>query len=131
MPGSPFRFVVLDDPIKQWIRRTSTASSVLARLAAERQVVVFSHDDRLPQVVRQTGVSAEILEVYRETGSSVEVVRCLDPVQRYLDDAFAITREREKVPTAVAAKIIPVLCRMATEAALHDVYFARRLSSSV
>lgn len=130
MPSSPFRFVVLDDPIQAMDpAKVDGFVRVLARLAAERQVVVFSHDDRLPQVVRQTGVLAEIFEVYRQTGSSVEVVRCLDPVQRYLDDAFAITRERDKVPPAVAAKIIPVLCRMAVEAALHDIYFTQRLSA--
>lgn len=130
MPGSPFRFVVLDDPVQAMDpAKVEGFVRVLASLAADRQVVVFSHDDRLPQVVRQTGISAEILEVYRESGSSVEVIRCFDPVQRYLDDAFAITREGEKVPPAVAAKIIPVLCRMATETALHDIYFARRLSA--
>lgn len=128
MPGSPFRFVVLDDPIQAMDpAKVDGFVRVLAKLAVERQVVVFSHDDRLPQVVRQTGVSAEIFEVYRQAGSSVEVVKCLDPVQRYLDDAFAITREQ--VPRAVAAKIIPGLCRMATEAALHHIYFTQRLSA--
>ncbi len=128
MPGSPFRFVVLDDPIQAMDpAKVEGFVRVLARLAEERQVVVFSHDDRLPQVVRQTGVRAEIFEVFRQAGSSVEVVTCLDPVRRYLADAFAITRD--EVPQAVAARIVPGLCRMATEAALHDIYFNRRLSA--
>jgi hypothetical protein len=126
MQGSPIRFVVLDDPIQAMDpAKVDGFVRVLAKLAAERQVVVFSHDDRLPQVVRQTGVSAEILEVNRQANSSVEVVRCFDPVQRYLDDAFAITRDG--VPPGIAARIIPGLCRMAVEAAAHDVYFSQRL----
>jgi hypothetical protein len=127
MQGSPIRFVVLDDPIQAMDpAKVDGFVRVLARLAAGRQVVVFSHDDRLPQVVRQTGVSAEILEVTRQANSSVEVIRCFDPVQRYVNDAFAITRD-DDVPREIAARIIPGLCRMAVEAAAHEVYFSQRL----
>lgn len=127
MQGSPLRFVVLDDPIQAMDpAKVDGFVRVLAKLAGERQVVVFSHDDRLPQTVRQTGVSAEILEVSRQANSAVEVIRCSDPVQRYLDDAFAITRD-DDVPREIAARIIPGLCRMAVEAAAHDVYFRQGL----
>lgn len=127
MPGSPFRFVVLDDPIQAMDpAKVDGFVRVLAKLAAGRQVVVFSHDDRLSQVIRQTGVPAEILEVYRQANSSVEIIRCWDPAQRYLNDAFAITRD-DNVPREIAARVAPVLCRMAVEAAAHDVYFGRRL----
>jgi recombinational DNA repair ATPase RecF len=126
MPGSPFRFVVLDDPIQAMDpAKVDGFVRVLARLAEQRQVLVFSHDDRLTQAVRQMGVVAEILEVTRDTHSSVEVTAYLDPAKRYLQDGFAITRD--EVPLDVAARIIPGLCRMAVETAAHEVYLTRRL----
>lgn len=101
---------------------------VLAELAEERQVVVFSHDDRLPQAVRQLGVDARVVHVHRDSRSAVEITIGLDPARRYLDDAFAVAKD-EKVPPDVQARVIPGTCRMAVEAAARDVYMARRLAA--
>lgn len=129
MPGSPFRFVVLDDPIQAMDpSKVDGFVRVLATLASDHQVVVFSHDDRLPQAVRQLGVDAEILEVYRHGNSSVEVTSCLDPARRYLEDAFAVAND-PNVPVDVVARVIPGLCRMAVEAAAHETYLARRFTA--
>ncbi|PRX50870.1 RecF/RecN/SMC family protein [Prauserella shujinwangii] len=127
MPGSPFRFVVLDDPIQAMDpAKVDSFVRILARLARERQVVVFSHDDRLPQAVRQLGVEAWILQVFRDGESSVTVSPCLDPAERFLQDAFAICKD--EVPADVRSRVLPGLCRAAVEAAARDIYMTRRLS---
>jgi len=73
-PESPFRFVVLDDPIQAMDpSKIDGFVSVLAELAESRQVVVFSHDDRLPEAVRRLAPSARVTEVSRSAGSVVTI----------------------------------------------------------
>ncbi|WP_158559837.1 AAA family ATPase [Prauserella sp. PE36] len=126
MDGSPFRFVVLDDPVQAMDpAKVDGFADVLAKIAEHRQVIVFSHDDRLPQVVRQMGLDARILEVTRKANSSVRVDACSDPAQRYLDDAHAVAKDCE-VPDDVKKRVIGGMARMAVEAAARDTYMARR-----
>ncbi|TDC56659.1 recombinase RecF [Jiangella ureilytica] len=126
MPGSPFRFIVLDDPIQAMDpAKVDGLVRVLAELAVDRQVIVLSHDDRLTSAVRQLGVDARILELSRTAGSAVDVRPGKDPAQRHLDDAFAVARDGQ-VPADIALRVLPGLCRAAVEAAARDVYFAAR-----
>ena len=65
-PESPFRFVVLDDPIQAMDpAKVEGFVDVIQKIAAERQVIVLSHDDRLPDAVRRSGMKAQIYEVTR------------------------------------------------------------------
>ncbi|MEV5303369.1 ATP-binding protein [Amycolatopsis methanolica] len=129
VPGSPFRFVVLDDPVQAMDpAKVDGFVRVLTKLAEERQVVVFSHDDRLPQTVRQLGINARVLEVRRDANSTVHVEPCLEPARRFLGDAFALAKD-PAVEAAIKVRVLPGLCRMAVEAAARDVYMARRFSS--
>lgn len=51
-PDSPFRFVVLNDPIQAMDpAKVQGFVQVLLELAADRQVIVLSHDERLPAAV--------------------------------------------------------------------------------
>lgn len=110
--GSPFRFIVLDDPIQAMDpAKIDGFVRVLVELAKDRQVVVLSHDDRLPQVVRLLAVEARIVEVHRDTNSVVTVAGCQDAAQRYLSDAFALARDTE-VPTDVRARVLPGRSRL-------------------
>lgn len=129
-PSSPFRFVVLDDPIQAMDpAKVDGFVQVLADIAKDRQVVVFSHDDRLADVVRMMAVpGARILEVTRGTGSAVQTRSCLDPARRYVSDAIALTKDPE-IPPEVLVKVLPGLCRMAVEAAARDVFYARRFAA--
>ena len=53
MPESPFRFVVLDDPVQAMDpAKVDGLVKVLLEIAKTRQVVVFSHDDRFASAVR-------------------------------------------------------------------------------
>jgi len=46
---------------------------VLAEAGRTRQVVVFTHDDRLPAAVRDLELPARILQVQRRAGSDVDI----------------------------------------------------------
>ena len=76
--NSPFRFIVLDDPIQAMDpAKIDGFVQVLSEVARTHQVIVFSHDDRLASVIRETGTDARMIEVVRETGSEGD-----DPRQR-------------------------------------------------
>ena len=128
LPESPFRFIVIDDPVQSMDpARVDGLARVLQSAAADRQVVVFTHDDRLPEAVRRLDIAAEILEVTRREGSIVELRRSLDPVGRYLEDALAVAGTAG-LPSSAAAHVVPGLCRLALEATFMEVVRRRRLT---
>ena len=93
-PESPFRFIVLDDPIQAMDpSKIDGFLEVLTDLAKDHQVVVSTHDDRLPAAVRVSRTDARIVEVTREANSAVHVTESSDPATRLLDDAFAIAAD--------------------------------------
>lgn len=125
MPESPFRFVVIDDPVQAMDpAKVAGLAAVLARAAKERQVVVLTHDTRLADAMGALDISATVIEVVRREQSVVELRRIQDPVQRYIDDAFAVAMSRD-VPTE-ALRVIPGFCRLALEAA-SSLAVTRRL----
>jgi hypothetical protein len=124
---SPFRFIVVDDPVQSMDpSRVDGLARVLENASADRQVVVFTHDDRLPEAVRRLDIAAEIVEVTRRDASVVELRRALDPVGRYLEDALAVAGTAD-LPSA-AARVVPGLCRLGLEAACMEVVRRRRLT---
>ena len=127
LPESPFRFIVIDDPVQSMDpARVDGLARVLETAAADRQVVVFTHDDRLPEAVRRLDIAAEIIEVTRREASVVELRRALDPVGRYLEDAFAVA-STSGLPSSAAVHVVPGLCGLALEAACMAVVRRRRL----
>jgi hypothetical protein len=127
LPESPFRFIVIDDPVQSMDpARVDGLARVLEGASADRQVVVFTHDDRLAEAVRRLDIAAEIVEVTRRDGSVVELRRALDPVGRHLEDALAVAGTADLPPTA-AARVVPGLCRLGLEAACMEVVRRRRL----
>ena len=118
--ASPFGFAALDDPVQAMDPvRVDGLAKVLDSLAKARQVVVFTHDDRLPAAVRQLQIPATILSATRRPGSRVELKRSLDPVHAAIDDARAIELSGG-LPELVPRRVIPNLCRQAIEAACLD-----------
>ena len=125
---SPFRFVVLDDPIQAMDpSKIEGLLTVLTELAAERQVIVFTHDDRLPAAIRRVAAAARLIEVTRSANSIVTIEESSNPASRALDDAIAIAYD-EAVPDEVKRRTIPYLCRDALELTAWDVYLSRTLS---
>jgi hypothetical protein len=106
--------------------RVDGLARVLETASSDRQVVVFTHDDRLPEAVRRLDIPAEIVEVTRRDASVVELRKALDPVGRYVEDALAVAGTAD-LPSSAAARVVPGLCRLALEAASMEVVRRRRL----
>ncbi|WFE22484.1 AAA family ATPase [Solwaraspora sp. WMMD937] len=119
--ASPYRFVIIDDPVQSMDpAKIDGLAEVLREVALTRQVVVFTHDDRLPEALRRLDVEADIREVTRREGSIVEVRRACDPADRYLDDARAIVKA--DIPNEVKDIMVAGYCRSAIEAVSMDRY---------
>ena len=104
--------------------------AALHEVAATRQVIVFTHDNRLADAVRQLSIPATILEVTRRPRSAMDVRRCLDPVKQALKDAGDLRRD-DKVPAEVARRVVPGLCRTALEAAFTEAFWRRQLRAGL
>ena len=129
MPASPFRFLVIDDPVQAMDpAKVEGLARVLEGVSRSRQVLVFTHDDRLPEAVRRLGIAGRILEVTRRPGSIVEVRPALTPVERLLKDAHDMCLDPE-VPEDVARRVIPGFCRLAVEAAFVEAYRRKQLGA--
>ena len=127
LPASPFGFLVIDDPVQAMDpAKVDGLARVLDSTAAGRQVIVFTHDNRLAQAVRQLSIPAAILEVTRRPGSAVQVRACLDPAGQALQDARALAAD-DSLPPAVAARVVPGLCRTAVEAAFTEAIWRQQL----
>ncbi len=119
MPESPFRFVVIDDPVQAMDpAKVEGLATMLARAARERQVVVLTHDTRLSEAVRFLRLPATVIEVERREGSAVELREVDSPARRYIDDAMAVA-QTEGLPRE-AVRVIAGFCRMALEAAAAE-----------
>lgn len=131
MPESPFRFLILDDPVQAMDpAKIDGLIRLLAELAETRQVIVLSHDDRLPLAARRSQDGVRILEVSRGTGSRVSFVNSVNPADRYLSDAHALVRDVD-LPADSMRRTLPGLLRFALEAAARDVVFEHRLSKGL
>lgn len=125
---SPFRFLVIDDPVQSMDpARVDGLARVLEEQAKDRQVIVFTHDDRLPDAARRLGVSARVIEVQRREGSVVELREVRTPAVQYVRDAGALANT-DDLPKIARERVIPGLCRQAVEAACLDVVRKRRLA---
>lgn len=106
-PESPFRFLVFDDPIQAMDpSKIDGFLDVLTGLAKDRQVIVLTHDNRLPAAIRTSRAPARIVEVTRAMNSAISVVDSTRPATRLLDDAFAIAAD-EAVPEDIKRSAIP------------------------
>ncbi|MCQ4082160.1 AAA family ATPase [Streptomyces sp. RB6PN25] len=116
--SSPFKFLVIDDPVQSMDpEKVDGLARVLDLYAQHRQVVVFTHDTRLEEAIRRLGIRATIKQVSRQTDSVVRIVPVSDPVTQALDEARAIALDGN-LPPDVADRVLPAMCRVALEAAL-------------
>lgn len=129
--ASPFGFAILDDPVQAMDPvRVDGLARVLHSLAQTRQVVVFTHDDRLPTAVRRLQIPATILLVTRRPRSRVELKTSLDPLQAAIEDARAVELSGG-LPEEVPRRVVPSLCRQAIEAACLESGRRRLLASGM
>ncbi|ETK36563.1 AAA family ATPase [Microbispora sp. ATCC PTA-5024] len=126
---SPFSFLVIDDPVQSMDpAKVDGLARVLAMIGETRQVVVFTHDTRLPQALKYLRLPATIIEVVRRERSVVELKESDDPVARALRDARALAKSG-RVPDDVVRQVLPGLCRTALEAAFLEVAWHRLLTA--
>ena len=131
LPESPFRFLVIDDPVQAMDpAKVDGLASVLEEVALERQVIVFTHDTRLRNAVRHMQIDAQIIEVARSLNSQVTAQQVDGPVRRNLDDARAILRA-EEASEAIKSRVIPAFCRQALEAACVEALWRTRATGDI
>lgn len=120
LPASPFGFLVIDDPVQAMDpAKVEGLARVLEETAGTRQVIVFTHDDRLPSAIRRLAIEAVVIEVTRRPGSIVDLEPSDDPSSRSLDQAQGLCLD-VGLPPQLVAKVVPGLCRTAVESVLVD-----------
>ena len=102
---------------------------MLARAGETRQVVVFTHDERLPEAIRRLAIPARVLRVSRRASSQVQVDVAKDPTEALLDDARQVVKG-ETVPADVVADVVPGICRTAVETTLNEIARRRLLAAA-
>jgi hypothetical protein len=123
---SPFGFVVIDDPVQSMDpAKVDGLAQVLDELGRDRQVVVFTHDTRLPHAFRSQGLPVTVLKVDRGEKSQVKVVSETDPVQEAIDDAMALAKTKN-CPERALRNVLPSLCREALTKAIVEAAWIRR-----
>lgn len=123
---SPFGFVVIDDPVQSMDpAKVDGLAQVLDELGRDRQVVVFTHDTRLPHAFRSQGLPVTVLKVERGERSKVHVTSETDPVKEAVDDAMALART-DGCPDTALRHVLPSLCREALTKAIVEAAWIRR-----
>jgi hypothetical protein len=123
---SPFKFVVIDDPVQAMDPiRVDGLAKILGDAAQTRQVIVLSHDERLPEAVRRMQIPARVLRVDRRGESHVTLHEQRVAWEAYTDDAWAVAKSN--MGAALAARVVPTFCRHALEAAAIASYRRERL----
>jgi recombinational DNA repair ATPase RecF len=124
---SPLRFVVIDDPVQAMDpSKVDGMARVFSDAASTHQVVVFTHDDRLPAAIRNLNLPARVIQVTRQADSVVGVRPAGDPAEQHLSDARKLAAG-DDIPAAVTARVIPGLCRAALEDVCFEITRRRRL----
>jgi recombinational DNA repair ATPase RecF len=123
---SPFGFVVIDDPVQSMDpAKVDGLAQVLDELGRDRQVVVFTHDTRLPHAFRSQGLPVTVLKVERGERSKVHVTADTDPVREAIDNAMALAKTDNCSETALR-HVLPSLCREALSTAIVEAAWLRR-----
>lgn len=119
---------MIDDPVQSMDpAKVDGLVEVLREVAMTRQVLVFTHDDRLPEAIRRLGVEATIYEVTRQERSAVTVRETSNPADRYLDDAQAVATAN--IPEEAKCLMVAGFCRSALEAVAADRYRTARYAA--
>lgn len=125
---SPFRFLVIDDPVQAMDPvKVDGLARVLQKVAKKRQVIVFTHDPRLVEAVRRLQISVTVQEVTRRARSAVQLRVTDNATSQYLSDARHVARTASAVGDKLVRRVVPGFCRSAVEAACLQVVRRRRL----
>ena len=124
---NPFKFLIIDDPVQAMDpRRVEGLAEVLYELSHTRQVIVFTHDDRLAESTRRLGIPADLFECQREKESRVLARQVSTPIKQTLKDARRLITAGG-IPGDIRAKGVLILCRHAIEIAARMKIKQRRI----
>lgn len=113
---SPFGFLVIDDPVQAFdSSKIEGLASILGEISTSRQVVVFTHDKRLPETASILGIEAQIVEVSRGENSVVKTTRLEGPWHRAIKDARATLKDNG-LDTTTKTLLVASSCAIALEA---------------
>jgi hypothetical protein len=122
---------VLDDPIQAMDpAKVEGFVEVIQKIAVDRQVIVLSHDDRLPAAVRRSGLMAQIYEVTQGCwirGDHEKRVPSVDALPRR---RFRVRQGRERARRGQESGD-PGPCRMGLETTAHEVYSTRSYTAGL
>lgn len=136
--SSPFRFIVIDDPVQSLDElRIENFVRVLAGIAEgnlqvdptdpataitfpARQVVVMTHDDRVRKCIHRLGITAALKSIERTSTSIVTITADADPVDRKLEEARLIVDSG--APKWIKLRSVAALCRSAVEATAFPAF---------
>jgi recombinational DNA repair ATPase RecF len=125
---SPFGFLVVDDPVQAMDpAKVDGLARVLHEVAQKRQVIVLTHDARLPEAIRRLQLDATVYEVARQRDSVVELRKTKDPADQLIADAREVVRERETMGAKLVGRVVPGLCRTALEVRFKQLAWSRLL----
>jgi energy-coupling factor transporter ATP-binding protein EcfA2 len=128
-PNNPFGFLMIDDPVHALDRfKVDGLAQVLGGLAETRQVIVFTHDDRLADAMDRLQIPVRVLAVARSERSTVEVVTQHDATERALSEALALALDKAIDPD-VATTAVAGFCRTAVEERAVRLYRRRALEA--
>ena len=120
LPATPFGFVIVDDPVQAMDEvRVDGLAQVLTEVGKRRQVVVFTHDARLPEAFERLSLPHGKRRVTRGLGSAVVVSQLVGPWEQRLKDATDVTLTPD-LPENISGRVVPGFCRQALEAACVD-----------
>ena len=120
LPATPFGFVIVDDPVQAMDEvRVDGLAQVLTEVGKTRQVVVFTHDARLPEAFERLSLPHAKRKVTRGLGSAVVVSTLIGPWEQRLKDATDVTMTPD-LPPDISGRVVPGFCRQALEAACVD-----------
>lgn len=115
---NPFRFLVLDDPVQAFDgERVAYIAEMLVNIAEHHQVIVLTHDERLPNELRNIGHRFTRIVLDRGPGSALSVERVVSPAGALLDDAAEIAKNegRGELDDRALAVAALSLCRQAVD----------------
>lgn len=129
---SPFRFLVIDDPVQAMDpHKVDGLARLLSKLAKDRQVVVFTHDARLEDALYRLQLPASVLEIQRESQSVVRIEERAGAVKQAIKDALRVAYAETELGHALVSELVPIHCRKALEAAAAQRIRRNKLGSGV
>lgn len=120
---NPFGFLVLDDPIHAFDgTRVDYLAQILSETSSTYQVIVFTHDERLPTVLDSSGTRFRRIDLTSADNGRVLVTSIRSVARGLLEDADEVAGRRDHVADSSLAVATLALCRQALDEAITGRY---------